>query len=206
MTVTAPIDPALAAGVAAVLSARRSVRTFTDAPLDPSELTALAWAAQGDAGGGRRTTPSAGERWPLAVTAVVRHVADTAPGLWRWEPDAGQLSRVAAGGFAPALAACTFDARDWLAGAAAVFVLSGDLEAACAAFATEAPAWERGARYVWLEAGAAAQNVALQAAATGIGAVLVGAFDDDLVHRVHPALLPEGHDPLVMIAVGRPAV
>jgi nitroreductase len=206
MTVTAPIDPALAAGVAAVLSARRSVRTFTDAPLDPSEVTALAWAAQGDAGGGRRTTPSAGERWPLAVTAVVRHVAGTAPGLWRWEPDAGQLIQAAAGGFAPALAACTVDARDWLAGAAAVFVLSGDLEAARAAFATETPAWERGSRYVWLEAGAAAQNVALQAAATGIGAVLVGAFDDDLVHRVHPALLPEGHDPLVMIAVGRPAV
>ncbi|MGI5128638.1 SagB/ThcOx family dehydrogenase [Pseudonocardia sp. CA-107938] len=202
---TATTTP-IGSGVAEVLSARRSVRTFLDAPVDPAELTALAWAAQGDTGDGHRTTPSAGERWPLAVTSVVRNVGGTAPGLWRWEPDAGRSTMVAAGGFGPALAACTVDARDWLAGAAAVLVLSADLEAACAAFATEPPAWERGARYVWLEAGAAAQNVALQAAATGLGAVLVAAFDDDLVHRVHPALLPEGHDPLVMVAVGHPAI
>mgnify|MGYP001446334714 FL=1 len=55
---------------------------------------------------------------------------------------------------------------------------------------------------MWLEAGAAAQNLALQAAVLGLGAVLVGAFDDDLLHAVHPELLPDGHDPLAMVAVG----
>lgn len=191
--------------LADVLSRRRSVRAFAEEPLPVADLTALAWAAQGATGGGRRTTPSAGERYPLGVTAAVLHVEGTANGLWRWDPEPGRLVRVAAGGFGAALAAATLDARDWLADAAAVLVISADLEAACSAFATQPPAWERGARYVWLEAGAAAQNVALQAAANGIGAVLVAGFDDDLLHVVHPALLPDGHDPLALVAVGRPA-
>lgn len=188
---------------AEALARRRSVRDFTDEPLDLAELTAIAWAAQGDTGDGHRTTPSAGGRQPLAVTVAVLNVTDISVGLWRWDAEPGRLVRVAAGGFGPALAVCTSDARDWLAAAAAVVVISADLEEARAAFATQAPAWERGARYVWLEAGAAAQNVALQATASGLGSVLVGGFDDDLLHGVHPALMPEGHDPLAMIAVGR---
>lgn len=188
---------------AEALARRRSVRSFAAEPLTATELTAITWAAQGDTGDGHRTTPSAGGRRPLAVTVAVHNVAGIAGGLWRWDAEPGRLVRLAAGGFGPALAACTLDAREWLAAAAAVLVLSADLEEACAAFNTQSPAWERGARYVWLEAGAAAQNVALQATASGLGAVLVGGFDDDLLHGVHPALMPEGHEPLAMIAVGR---
>lgn len=187
---------------AEALARRRSVRAFAAEPLSLDELTALSWAAQGDTGDGHRTTPSADGRRPLAVTVVAQHVDGIASGLWRWEAEPGRLVRMAAGGFGPALAACTLDAREWLPGAAAVLVLSADLEEACAAFNTQTPVWERGARYVWLEAGAAAQNVALQASAIGLGAVLVGGFDDDLLHGVHPALMPEGHDPLAMVAVG----
>jgi SagB-type dehydrogenase family enzyme len=41
---------------------------------------------------------------------------------------------------------------------------------------------ERGIRYAHMEAGHAAQNLLLQAVALGLGAVLVGAFDDAKVN------------------------
>jgi SagB-type dehydrogenase family enzyme len=60
---------------------------------------------------------------------------------------------------------------------------------------------QRGTRYVHMEAGHAAQNVCLQATALGLGAVTVGAFEDDEVKRV--VALPDTHDPIYMIPVGR---
>jgi len=61
---------------------------------------------------------------------------------------------------------------------------------------------ERGARYVILEAGHAAQNILLQAAALGLGAVPVGAFDDEGVRRLLE--LRDDHAPLYLLTVGRP--
>ena len=55
-----------------------------------------------------------------------------------------------------------------------------------------------------LEAGHVAQNVLLGAVALDLAAVPVGAFDDE---RVRLALdLPNGEEPLYLVAVGHPAV
>jgi SagB-type dehydrogenase family enzyme len=59
----------------------------------------------------------------------------------------------------------------------------------------------RGERYVHIEAGHAAQNVLLQAAALELGAVMVGAFDDE---RVRGRLGLDGAQrPLALLPVGR---
>jgi len=58
-----------------------------------------------------------------------------------------------------------------------------------------------GQRYVHLEAGHAAQNVALQATAMGLATVLVGAFDDRQTATFLG--LPPRHEPLCLIPVGR---
>ncbi len=60
----------------------------------------------------------------------------------------------------------------------------------------------RAPRYVWMEAGHAAQNLLLQAVALGLGAVVIGAFDDELVGEVLG--LPRDQRPLYLIPVGRP--
>jgi nitroreductase len=53
-----------------------------------------------------------------------------------------------------------------------------------------------------MEAGHAAQNLLLEAAAVGLAAVPVGAFDDD---RVRETLgLPRSEAPLYLIPVGHP--
>ena len=58
----------------------------------------------------------------------------------------------------------------------------------------------RGVRYVHIEVGHAAQNLALQATALGLGTVTVGAFDDAVVARL--LHLPEGEAPLYLMPVG----
>ena len=62
---------------------------------------------------------------------------------------------------------------------------------------------DRARRYVHLEAGHAAENLLLQAVSLGLGAVLIGAFNDA---EVSTALaLPTDQAPLYLIPVGHPA-
>lgn len=65
-------------------------------------------------------------------------------------------------------------------------------------------AWKygkRARRYVHMEAGHAGQNLFLQAKALGLGTVVVGAFDDDLVAALLG--LPSGVRPLSLMPVGK---
>ena len=59
---------------------------------------------------------------------------------------------------------------------------------------------ERATRYVPMEVGHAAENVCLQAVALGLGAALVGAFEDAAVARV-TGLSPK-EKPLYLVPVG----
>ncbi len=59
----------------------------------------------------------------------------------------------------------------------------------------------RGIRYVHLEAGHAAQNALLQATALGLGAVVIGAFDDAALKE--RLALPAAEDVVYLLPVGR---
>jgi nitroreductase len=56
---------------------------------------------------------------------------------------------------------------------------------------------------VHIEAGHAVQNICLQAVALGLGATVVGAFNDDEVKKVLGE--PDDEQPLVIVPVGRPS-
>ena len=60
---------------------------------------------------------------------------------------------------------------------------------------------ERANRYIHMEVGHAAQNIALEAVALGLGAVDVGAFSDLEVKKILG--LPAGEEPLCIVPVGR---
>lgn len=66
---------------------------------------------------------------------------------------------------------------------------------------TAAKYGSRAERYVALEAGHVAQNVCLQATALGLGALTVGAFEDERVAEV--LALPSGTVPIYLLPVGR---
>lgn len=172
------------------LARRRSHRAFTDARLTPGEVGQLAWAAQGVTDeAGHRTAPSAGALYPLEL------YVGTPEGVYRYEPDGHRLVLHVEGDPRPALQRAGLG-QEAIGLAPAVFIIAAVYER------TEVKYGARTARYVHMEAGHAAQNILLQAVALGLGAVPIGAFDDD---RLAAALsLPNVEQPLYLIPVGHP--
>ncbi len=186
-----PPDTAGGLSLTEVLSGRRSIRDFTDDPLSDAELSQLVWAAQGvTSEDGKRAAPSAGATYPLELYVV------TAAGRYRYEPDHHRLVELATGDVRADLAAAALD-QSPVADAAATFAITAVLARTAERYG------DRAERYVKLEAGHAAQNLLLQAVALNLGAVPIGAFNDNELAEV--LLLPQDEAPLYLIAVGRPA-
>jgi SagB-type dehydrogenase family enzyme len=173
------------------LGRRRSVREFAPAALAAADIGQILWAAQGVTGGdGGRTAPSAGALYPLEVYAV------TASGVARYDARAHGLLRLQDADVRAALRAAALD-QECVGEAPLTVVLAAVVARTAGKYGrTRAP------RYVHLEAGHAAQNILLQAVALGLGAVPVGAFDDEDVQAV--LHLPADHEPLYLICVGHP--
>jgi SagB-type dehydrogenase family enzyme len=202
----APVRPAIpAGGLASLLVRRRSTRSFGPRPLSIDQVTRLVWAAQGRTAGGHRSCPSAHALYPLTLTVVAGGVDGLAAGAYRYDAERHVLALVAGGDHRDRVAGSTFADHGWLRQAAALLVLSADMDVATRHFADQPPQGHRGRRYVWLEAGHASQNIYLQATEAGLGAVLVAGFDDDRLLGLTPAVVPSGQHPLALLGVGHPA-
>ncbi|HET8979467.1 MAG TPA: SagB/ThcOx family dehydrogenase [Solirubrobacteraceae bacterium] len=190
-TLPPPRSPA-SGSLQAALTNRRSHRQFTRQPLTESEISGLLWAAQGvTAAWGGRTAPSAGALYPLELYLLT-------PTAYRhYRPD-GHRTELLAPTDVRAEAAAAALHQPAVATAALVIVIT-------AVYARTVKKYgARGRRYVQLEAGHAAQNILLQAVATGLSAVPIGAFDD---RRLAQSLrLPGDHAPLYIVAVGYPRI
>lgn len=187
-------QPGNGVAIERALAERRSVREFARGPLTLAQVAQLLWAAQGvTRHDGARTAPSAGALYPLELYLVAGEVRDLAPGIYRYVPARHQLQHVAEGDVRRGLCAAAL-AQECVAGGAAVFVFTAIERRTTRKYGL------RGVRYVHIEVGHAAQNLALQATALGLASVTVGAFDDDAVTRVLD--LPEGEAPLYLMPVG----
>jgi SagB-type dehydrogenase family enzyme len=172
------------------LSMRRSVRRFNRRDLTSAEIGQLLWAGQGKTSPhGFRTAPSAGALYPLEV-----HVL-TASGVFQYDPNNHQANLLAAGDKRNDLARASLG-QDCVANAAASFVVAGVVSRTWSKYG------DRAERYVVFEAGAAVQNMLLEAVNLNLGAVVVGAYQDAAVSRI--AALPKGSVPLAIVAVGEP--
>ena len=181
--------------VESALNRRRSVRDFSGQPLTLEEAAQLLWAAQGITDpGGKRTAPSAGALYPLELYLVAGEVAGLAQGVYQYQPHAHALRRIADHDRRKALAAAALG-QSWVGQGAAVIVVAGVYRRTMDKYG------QRGIRYVHLEAGHAAQNIALQALSLKLGTVVVGAFDDDKVKSV--VRMSEDAQPLCLLPVGR---
>ena len=182
--------------VESALRHRRATREFRNTPLALAEVSQLLWAAQGiTSPEGRRTAPSAGALYPLEVFVVAGNVDGLPAGVYRYRPQGHDLTRVVEGDRRVELSSAAQE-QTWLKGAPAIIVIAGVYERTAVKYK------ERAERYVHIEAGHASQNVQLQAVALELGAVIVGAFDDDQVKRVLG--LATNEQPLCLLPVGRP--
>lgn len=177
---------------------RRSVREYSTRGLSPAELGQLLWAALGvtvdGVSGPTRASASAGGLYPVEAYAVVGRVRGLDAGVYRYDGETHQLDLLRRGEVHDELSRAALNqapVRD----APVVVVLGADYSV------TRRRYGERGVeRYVHMDAGHAAQNVLLQAAALGLGAVPIGAFRGNRVKQI----LEISTEPLYLIPVGRP--
>lgn len=170
------------------IAVRRSRRHILPKSLTLEQIGQLVWAAQGqDKGGKYRTTPSAGATYPLELFVI------TDKGMFRYLPDKHSLEKLTDRDLRAPLTSAAWE-QEFILAAPLTLVFAAQFNKTTGRYG------KRGIRYVYMEAGHAAQNVHLQAEALGLGSVAVGAFDDAAVSAV--LLLPDKFEPLYMVVVG----
>ncbi|MCF8112032.1 MAG: SagB/ThcOx family dehydrogenase [Desulfobacteraceae bacterium] len=175
---------------------RRSERSYADAPLSMKEISQLLWAAQGiTSPRGFRTAPSAGALYPLEIFVAAGDVEGLSDGIYRYLPETHSLKCEVSGDKREELSAAALH-QSAVRQAPAVFVFTAVFERTTGKYG------KRGNRYVFMEAGHAAQNLCLQTVSLDLAAVTIGAFDDSRVSRILE--LNSDTRPLYLLPVGKP--
>jgi SagB-type dehydrogenase family enzyme len=182
--------------LAEALEIRRTVRRFAARPLDLAQVSQILWGADGvNDRRGLRTSPSAGATYPLDLYLVVgeRGVLDLAAGVYHYLVAEQALTPIATGDLrAPVVRACLH--QTWMAQAPVMVVITGEYRRCTARYG------QRGIRYTHMESGNVSQNLFLTSEALGLGAGIVGAFDDKALAQA--LKLPPAHEPLLVMPVG----
>jgi len=184
-----------------VLKKRRSVRRFRAEALAERDLSLLLWAAQGvtetRSGYALRTAPSAGALFPVETYLVIQDVEDFQQGVYHYDVRHHALDQLRAGDVREDIASAALD-QDFLSSGNVVFVWTAFFERSKWKYR------ERAYRYVYLDAGHIAQNVALGATGLGLASCQIAAFYDDEVNAVVGADGVE-ESTIFMTVVGKPA-
>jgi SagB-type dehydrogenase family enzyme len=179
---------------------RRSIRNFSNRPMTKNTLSQLLWAAQGIThkaiGFEFRAVPSAGALYPVETYLIVNNVEGIEQGVYHFGVENHELEQLAVGDFREAIALAALD-QDMAYSACVVFVWT-------AVFARSKWKYDQRAyRYVYLDAGHIAQNLALAAVSSSMGTCQVGALYDDEVNSII-SVDGEEESVLYMTAVGYP--
>ena len=179
------------------IKVRRTIRSFTSQQLTLEQFSQLLWATYGitEERGFKRAAASGGACYPMDLYAVVGGdgVKGMDAGLYPYEPMGHSVSHVSEGDFREALARASLG-QMWMATPPLSLVI-------CAEYARITSRYgDRGVRYAIIEAGHMGQNIFLQAEALGLGAGIVGAFQDEAVMQVMGT--PPSHEPLLIMPVG----
>ena len=189
----------------AAISKRRSQREFDDRQVPQNVLHRLLWAGQGITGeGGKRTAPSAHAQHPLELLVVGGNIENLEPGVHKVAGDCKTLSPVIQGDLRHELQDAALEEQPWIGQAAGIITVCADFAAPCRAFAEQPPYGTRGVRYVYIEAGAAAQNIQLMAVAEGLACVLVAGFEDEATSKLLGLEAPFA--PILHICFGWPSL
>jgi len=193
--------PHLDVSLPAAIERRRSATAgFSRANLSPVELsTLLRWSCGMRSGGGisdfRRVYPSAGARYPLEVYPIVLRCSGIPPGLYHYAPTKHSLVCLLGKDLTQLLVSATSDER--IVSAGLVIVLTGVFGRTTEKYGA------RGLRYVLIEVGHVAQNLALVATALGLASYSIGGFVDEEIDGLLDTQ-NELEDPLCLFAVGKP--
>ncbi len=176
---------------------RRTVRDFREKGLSLNHLSQLVWAGQGitDTLGKKRAAPSGGALYPLDIYVLIgeNSVEKVEGGVYRYLPSEHSLLTVEKGDRRREIASASLS-QMWMAKAPVIFIITAEYRRITGKYG------ERGIRYALMEVGQVGQNLFLQAEALGLGAGIVGAFNDSDVSNI--AGLASQHEPLLIMPVG----
>lgn len=183
-----------------VLKQRKSIRNFQDKPISKGQLAYLLWASTGiqrvEGGYEFRTAPSAGALYPIETYLVVNNVKELEPGVYHYSISSHQLEQLRLGDFGRRTAVAALG-QNMCVTACVVFIWSAVFERC---------KWkydQRAYRYIYLDAGHIAENLALAATSLNRGSCEVGALYDDQINAI---IGVDGIDESVicMVVVGVP--
>ena len=163
------------------LKKRKSIRSFSQKPLTLEQLSYLLWASTGiqrkERGYEFRTAPSAGALYPIETYLIANNVQDLEKALYHYSIKSHQLEELKKGDFSHSLARAALG-QEMLHSSAAIFVWTAIFDRSKWKYR------QRAYRYVYLDAGHIAENLALSATSIDLGSCQVGAFYDDEVNEV----------------------
>jgi SagB-type dehydrogenase family enzyme len=176
---------------------RRTIRSFTSRPLSLEQCSQLFWAAQGitEDRGFKRAAPSGGALYPMDIYAVVGEncVKGLESGAYHYDPKGHAVSLVSEGDLRNKVAGAALS-QTWMATAPLNILITAEYYRITSKYG------KRGVRYAIIEAGHIGQNILLQSEAMGLGAGVVGAFNDEKIRQV--VNIPPNHEPLLILPVG----
>jgi len=174
-------EPAREMGLDKTLRQRKSIRDFQAGPISMGQLAYLLWASTGiqrvEDGYEFRTAPSAGALYPIETYVVVNNVKSLEPGAYHYAIRSHQLEQLEQRDLRRQIAAAALG-QGMCATAAAVFIWSAVFERCKWKYG------QRAYRYIYLDAGHIAENLALAAVSLNLGTCEIGALYDDHVNAI----------------------
>lgn len=164
------------------------------------QLSYLLWASTGiqrrEDGYEFRTVPSAGALYPIETYLVVNNVEDLDQGIYHYNVKGHFLEELKQGDFSDDIARAALD-QQMCADAAAVFIWTAIFKRSKWKYG------QRAYRYIYLDAGHIAENLALATAGLKLGCCHVAALFDDEVNSIVDVDGVE-ESTIYMSAVGHP--
>ncbi|UCE27441.1 MAG: SagB/ThcOx family dehydrogenase [Candidatus Coatesbacteria bacterium] len=183
------------------LKQRKSVRDFQQKPITTDQLSYLLWASTGiqriEQGYEFRTAPSAGALYPIETYVIANDVRKVETGLYHYSIRTHQLAELSKGDLRREITATALG-QEMCSTAAAVFVWTAVFERCKWKYG------QRAYRYIYLDAGHIAENLALAAVSLNLGSCAIGALFDDEVNAIL-GIDGQAESVVCMAVVGRPA-
>jgi len=175
---------------------RRSVRSYKNIPLSIEEISQLLWAGQGitDPISKYRSYPSAGALYPLELYIVINKAKSIEKGFYKYDPNKHALIKITERNITDEITQAALN-QEFIKESAIIFIYTAITSKTTSRYG------ERGLRYIYMEAGHAAQNIYLQSVSLKIGVVVIGAFKDQEIKKIMN--LKEDEIPLYIIPAGK---
>ncbi|MEF8879792.1 MAG: SagB/ThcOx family dehydrogenase [Candidatus Thermoplasmatota archaeon] len=164
-----------------VLHNRKSIRKFSDEPLSKQYLSYLLWASTGrerdEKGFEFRTAPSAGACYPVETYLLVNNVEDVEQGVYHYSVQKHELEKLKTGDFRDEIISAAMGQKK-CGYASVVFIWSAIFDR------TKYRYGQRAYRYIYLDAGHIAENLALASTSLGLGSCQIAALYDEKVNDI----------------------